>query len=58
MQGMDGVICGHIHYPRIREINGVLYMNDGDWVRSSRAAEGTAWNWAHCIEALQVWILV
>lgn len=32
-QGMDGVICGHIHYPRIRDINGVTYVNDGDWVR-------------------------
>jgi UDP-2,3-diacylglucosamine pyrophosphatase LpxH len=30
--GLDGVICGHIHYPRIRHINGVLYINDGDWV--------------------------
>ena len=33
MQGMDGVICGHIHCPRIRAVNDVLYMNDGDWVR-------------------------
>ena len=33
VQGMDGVICGHIHYPRIRDINGVTYVNDGDWVR-------------------------
>lgn len=31
--GMDGVICGHIHFPRIRPIGGVLYVNDGDWVR-------------------------
>lgn len=33
-QGTDGVICGHIHCPRIRNINGVLYVNDGDWVRA------------------------
>jgi UDP-2,3-diacylglucosamine pyrophosphatase LpxH len=33
-QGTDGVICGHIHCPRIRTINGILYVNDGDWVRT------------------------
>lgn len=31
-QGLDGVICGHIHFGAIREIDGVLYINDGDWV--------------------------
>jgi UDP-2,3-diacylglucosamine pyrophosphatase LpxH len=31
-EGFDGVICGHIHQPRIREIDGLLYCNDGDWV--------------------------
>ncbi|CAL8466124.1 g5660 [Coccomyxa elongata] len=36
-QGTDGVICGHIHCPRIRNINGVLYVNDGDWVDSCSA---------------------
>lgn len=33
----DGIICGHIHTAEIREINGVMYMNDGDWVESSTA---------------------
>ena len=28
----DGVICGHIHTPNIRDINGVTYLNCGDWV--------------------------
>jgi UDP-2,3-diacylglucosamine pyrophosphatase LpxH len=28
------VICGHIHHAEMREINGVLYCNDGDWVES------------------------
>lgn len=36
-QGLDGVICGHIHKPEIRDINGVLYCNDGDWVESLTA---------------------
>jgi UDP-2,3-diacylglucosamine pyrophosphatase LpxH len=30
--GLDGVICGHIHRPGIREVDGVRYCNDGDWV--------------------------
>ncbi|WMW79697.1 UDP-2,3-diacylglucosamine diphosphatase [Undibacterium cyanobacteriorum] len=36
-QGLDGVICGHIHKPEIRDINGILYCNDGDWVESLSA---------------------
>ncbi len=34
---VDGVVCGHIHHPEIREIDGVLYCNDGDWVESCSA---------------------
>lgn len=33
----DGIICGHIHTPDIREIDGVLYMNDGDFVENCSA---------------------
>jgi UDP-2,3-diacylglucosamine pyrophosphatase LpxH len=33
-EGCDGVICGHIHHAAIRDIDGVLYCNDGDWVES------------------------
>lgn len=33
----DGIICGHIHQPAIREINGITYMNSGDWVESMSA---------------------
>ena len=33
----DGVVCGHIHKAEIREINGMLYANDGDWVESLTA---------------------
>jgi UDP-2,3-diacylglucosamine pyrophosphatase LpxH len=36
-KGLDGVICGHIHKPEIREINGITYCNDGDWVESLSA---------------------
>ncbi|MGB1547369.1 MAG: UDP-2,3-diacylglucosamine diphosphatase, partial [Alphaproteobacteria bacterium] len=34
---LDGVICGHIHQATIREVDGVLYCNDGDWVESCTA---------------------
>ncbi len=37
MRGVDGVVCGHIHHPEIREIGGVLHCNDGDWVESLSA---------------------
>lgn len=33
----DGIICGHIHHPAIHEINGIIYMNSGDWVESLSA---------------------
>ncbi|MFM6986128.1 MAG: UDP-2,3-diacylglucosamine diphosphatase [Hydrogenophaga sp.] len=32
-----GVVCGHIHRPEMREIDGTLYCNDGDWVESLSA---------------------
>ena len=34
---LDGIVCGHIHRPGVREIDGVLYCNDGDWVESCSA---------------------
>ena len=36
-QGYDGVVCGHIHHAEIRDIDGVRYMNCGDWVESCTA---------------------
>ena len=36
-RGFDGVICGHIHHAEIKIIDGVVYMNDGDWVESMTA---------------------
>lgn len=32
-----GVVCGHVHKPEMRRIEGVLYLNDGDWVESCSA---------------------
>lgn len=34
---LDGVICGHIHKAEMRDVDGVLYCNDGDWVESLTA---------------------
>jgi len=31
------VVCGHIHHAEMRNVGGVLYMNDGDWVESCTA---------------------
>ena len=43
--GVDGVVCGHIHKAEMREIEGILYCNDGDWVEGCTAlveqADGT-----------------
>ena len=50
-RGFDGIVCGHIHRPCMRMINGCLYANDGDWVEHGTAlaerADGT-------LEILQV----
>jgi UDP-2,3-diacylglucosamine pyrophosphatase LpxH len=36
-RGVDGVICGHVHKAEMRLIDGVEYVNDGDWVESCTA---------------------
>jgi UDP-2,3-diacylglucosamine pyrophosphatase LpxH len=36
--GADGVVCGHIHHPAIRDIDGVTYVNTGDFVESCSVA--------------------
>jgi len=36
-RGFDGIICGHTHTPVVKNIDGVVYMNDGDWVESCTA---------------------
>jgi len=53
-RGYDGVVCGHIHHPAIRDINGILYCNDGDWVESltalveTHAGELKIVHWPYC----------
>jgi len=36
-RGMDGVVCGHIHKAAIKNLDGILYCNDGDWTESCTA---------------------
>lgn len=36
-RGVDGVVCGHIHTAEMRDIAGVEYYNDGDWVEGCTA---------------------
>ncbi len=36
-RGVDGVVCGHIHTAEMRELAGVTYYNDGDWVEGCTA---------------------
>lgn len=36
-QGVDGAICGHIHWPMIKEVENIWYLNCGDWVDSCTA---------------------
>jgi UDP-2,3-diacylglucosamine pyrophosphatase LpxH len=36
-EGVDGIVCGHIHQAAIARYDGVAYMNSGDWVESCTA---------------------
>lgn len=36
-KGCEGVICGHIHQPNSKIINGKHYLNSGDWVENMSA---------------------
>jgi UDP-2,3-diacylglucosamine pyrophosphatase LpxH len=54
-RGLDGVVCGHIHQAEVTRVDGVLYLNDGDWVESCTSlVEDFAGNlsivgWAHVL---------
>jgi len=46
-KGCDGVICGHIHRPEDRMIDGIRYLNSGDWVETMSAlVEDMDGNWS------------
>jgi UDP-2,3-diacylglucosamine pyrophosphatase LpxH len=42
----DGIICGHIHTPADKMIDGIHYLNSGDWVETMSAlTEDFEGNW-------------
>ena len=42
----SGIICGHIHSPAIKDIQGIKYLNTGDWVENNSAlVEKTNGSW-------------
>lgn len=46
MKGYNGVICGHIHKPENKMIDGIHYLNSGDWVETlSALAEDIDGKW-------------
>jgi UDP-2,3-diacylglucosamine pyrophosphatase LpxH len=51
-RNLDGIVCGHIHQPKMAKLGEVLYCNDGDWVENCTAlietqtGELELWNWA------------
>lgn len=36
-RGMSGVVCGHIHHPTVKDMQGFTYANTGDWVENCSA---------------------
>jgi UDP-2,3-diacylglucosamine pyrophosphatase LpxH len=37
-EGVDGIVCGHIHHASHERVSGIQYINCGDWVESCTAA--------------------
>jgi UDP-2,3-diacylglucosamine pyrophosphatase LpxH len=36
-EGVQGVVCGHIHCAAMHDVDGIAYVNTGDWVESCTA---------------------
>ena len=36
-RGLDGIICGHLHFPLVEQVDDITYCNDGDWVENCTA---------------------
>ncbi len=47
--GAAGVICGHIHHAAIHEVEGIDYVNTGDWIESGTAIAEDAGGRLHII---------
>ena len=61
-RGVDGVICGHIHHPAMKQVDGITYANTGDWVENCTAVvenkngqlELLHWAKIHALETQQL----
>ncbi|MEM9255804.1 MAG: UDP-2,3-diacylglucosamine diphosphatase [Pseudomonadota bacterium] len=51
-EGVDGIVCGHLHHPALRQCGGVLYCNDGDWVENCTAVIEDAQGELHLLRAI------
>jgi UDP-2,3-diacylglucosamine pyrophosphatase LpxH len=51
-EGFDGIICGHLHHPVVRQYDEVLYCNDGDWVENCTALLEDRQGQLHLIRAV------
>ncbi len=49
-RGVQGVVCGHIHHAELREIDGIVYANDGDWVESLTALVEHTDGWLEIVD--------
>lgn len=49
---VDGIICGHLHYPVVKQYDDILYCNDGDWVENCTALLEDASGELRLIQAL------
>ncbi len=53
-KGCQGIICGHIHQPALKQINNITYLNSGDWVENMTAlTEDFDGNWEIVYYAMQ-----
>lgn len=49
---VNGIICGHLHYPVIRQYGDVTYYNDGDWVENCTALLEDQQGELHLVQAI------
>lgn len=52
--GFHGIICGHIHNANLRDIDGIAYVNTGDWVESCTAVVEDQTGALHLIDWAEV----
>ena len=52
--GYDGIICGHLHHPAVKQYGDVLYCNDGDWVENCTALVEDAQGELRLIKAISL----